>query len=1399
MTQAVHGTTPGATHGKKRDSHGKRESCRSLQSVSIALRRLLVAGVLSAVAVSMSVPASAQAEQGSSRHPLMSGRIDSGVAHSCAILPNGSLRCWGTSSHGQLGYGNTESIGDNETPASAGPVDLGAGRTAVATASGSFHSCALLDNGTVRCWGQGNLGQLGYGNTNDVGDNETPGSAGPVELGSGRTAVEMSAGEAYSCALLDNGTIRCWGFGTYGELGYGNKNDIGDDESPGSVGPVDLGAGRTAVTLSSGGGDTCAILDNGRMLCWGYGPSGGLGYGSTEHIGDNETPGSVGTLELGAGRTALAVSTAGNHTCVILDTGAVKCWGKGTEGQLGYGNTSDALNASTVGTVDLGAGRTAVAISTGINHTCALLDNGTVRCWGDGIYGQLGYGNMSDVGDNETPGSVGPVDLGAGRTAVALSSGQYFTCALLDNGTVRCWGEGYVGRLGYGNEERIGNDETPASAGPVDLGTGSGVLETAAGRTHTCARFANGTVRCWGEGTNGRLGYASTANVGDQANVGTAGTVNLGGQGAIQIATGEGDTCALFGDGTVRCWGLNNSGQLGYGNTESIGDNETPASVSSVSLGGSAVQIAVGANHNCALLANGTVRCWGLNSSGQLGYGNTESIGDNETPGSVGPVAFGGTAVRISAGGSHTCARLGEGTVRCWGLGTSGRLGYANTTTIGDNEAPSAAGAVGLGGSASLVAAGGSHTCATLANGTVRCWGLNSSGQLGYANTTTIGDNETPAAAGPVDLAGRNAVMVSTGELHTCALTNDHAVRCWGLGTSGRLGYANTTTIGDNETPGSAGAADLGGLSAIDVSAGGSHTCSALANGTVRCWGLNSSGQLGYGNTVSIGDNETPGSAGPVDFVDDPPVAVNDPATITEDASATSVNVLANDTDIDGGPKEVASKTDGTHGSVAITGEGTGLTYTPDANYCGPDAFTYELNGGSAATVSITVTCVDDPPVGVNDSATLAEDSSATVVDVLANDTDIDGGPREVASKTNGTHGTVAITGGGTGLTYTPNANYCGPDSFTYTLNGGSTATVAITITCVDDPPVARQRLRHPRRGRLRNGNRRLGQRHRHRRRSQDSQFENQRNARKRRDHRRRNGPHLHPRCQLLRRRLIHLHAQRGLHRDGLDHAHLRRRSAGRASTTPQPSTRTRAQRRSTSSPTTPTSTAGRGKSPRRPAEPTAASRSRAEAPKSPTPPTPTTAAPTRFTYTLNGGSTATVSITVACVDDPPVAVNDSATLAEDSSATVVDVLANDTDIDGGSKSVASKTNGAHGSVAIVGGGLGVSYTPDANYCGPDSFTYDTERRLSRHCLDHGDLRRRQPHCGQRRSHRQRGRRAQRRSTFSPTTPTSTAAPSRLPRRPTERTEPSRSPAAAPKSPTPPTPTTAAPTASPTR
>ena len=173
----------------------------------------------------------------------------------------------------------------------------------------------------------------------------------------------------------------------------------------------------------------------------------------------------MGPVDLGAGRTAIAITGGGNHTCAILDNGSVRCWGRGVNGRLGYGNTRNDRRRRNAGLGRAGRprrGRTAVAITAGGYHTCAILDNGTVRCWGDGGTGQLGYGNNKDIGDNEKPGSVGPVDLGAGRKADRDRAGYSHTCALLDNGKVRCWGPASTASSATATRGRSATTRRPA-------------------------------------------------------------------------------------------------------------------------------------------------------------------------------------------------------------------------------------------------------------------------------------------------------------------------------------------------------------------------------------------------------------------------------------------------------------------------------------------------------------------------------------------------------------------------------------------------------------------------------------------------------------------------------------------------------------------------------------------------------------------------------------------------------------------------------------------------------------------------------------------------------------------------------------------------------------------------
>ncbi len=466
---------------------------RRSSGVLLALLAASLVGV-PLVPTLVAVPPAAADGNETPGNPAAVEALTVGIAHVCALLDDGRVKCWGWNVAGQLGLGDLWDRGDGpgEMGDSLPAVDLGAGRTATAVSANGGHTCAVLDDGQIKCWGNNDYGELGLGDTWDRGDG--PGEMGDslpaVDLGAGRTATAVAAGGRHSCALLDNGVVKCWGRNDDGELGLGDTATRGD--GPGEMGDslpaVDLGADRTATAITAGNEPhTCALLDNGQVKCWGRNYYGELGLGDTATRGDG--PGEMGdslpAVDLGADRTATAI-TAGTdgHTCALLDNGQVKCWGGNGGGQLGSGDTAtrgdgpgemgDSLPA-----VDLGADRTATAVTAGLFHTCAVLDNGQIKCWGDNDQGELGLGDTATRGDG--PGQMGDslpaVDLGAGRTATAVGAGDYYTCALMDDSQVKCWGASGEGALGSGDGRAYG-------AQPGQMGDNLPVVDLGAGTTH---------------------------------------------------------------------------------------------------------------------------------------------------------------------------------------------------------------------------------------------------------------------------------------------------------------------------------------------------------------------------------------------------------------------------------------------------------------------------------------------------------------------------------------------------------------------------------------------------------------------------------------------------------------------------------------------------------------------------------------------------------------------------------------------------------------------------------------------------------------------------------------------------------------------------------------------------
>jgi alpha-tubulin suppressor-like RCC1 family protein len=341
--------------------------------------------------------------------------ISTGLIHTCALLDNASVKCWGFGSKGILGIDNATSMGrDSGEMALIPVVKLGTGRTATAISAGNYYNCVLRDNASVICFGDNQFGQSGIDNTTEMG--KTSGSMAlltGVNLGTGRTATAITTGYRHTCVILDNASVKCWGLNSSGELGIDNNTTAMGD-----------GSGEMAL---------------------------------------------IPVVNLGTGRTATAIDAGQNHTCVILDNASVKCWGQNTYGQLGIDNATTMGDGSgemaLIPVVNLGTGRTATAISAGNAHTCVILDNASAKCWGRNQYGQLGIDNATDMGDNSSEmAQLTSINLGTGRTATAISAGYYHTCARLDNTSVKCWGYNINGQLGIDNNTDMGDD-----AGEMDL------------------------------------------------------------------------------------------------------------------------------------------------------------------------------------------------------------------------------------------------------------------------------------------------------------------------------------------------------------------------------------------------------------------------------------------------------------------------------------------------------------------------------------------------------------------------------------------------------------------------------------------------------------------------------------------------------------------------------------------------------------------------------------------------------------------------------------------------------------------------------------------------------------------------------------------------------------------
>ena len=385
--------------------------------------------------------------------------------------------------------------------------------------------------------------------------------------------LSLVTGEWNTCALDSNQNVFCWGRNGNGQIGNGQTGTAACGTSGHKCKDIPTATndlGSDVISLAFGHQHACGLLDTGAVKCWGRNNAGQLGTSG----GDKDTP---QTINLGSGRTATSIYAGGHYTCAILDDASVKCWGQNDQGQLGIGSTSNTNTPTTINT--LGSGRTAVSLATAFDSVCALLDDGSVKCWGSDFDGQLGNGGTN--ADLSSPPSSA-INLGTSRTAKAITGGEFHFCAILDDDSIKCWGQGTDGKLGTGS---TGDRSTPTSTSG-SFASGRYAVAIDAGYDHTCVLLDNGDMTCWGSDADGQLGNGASSS--STVSSLSSNIISLGtGRTAISISAGGTHTCAQLDNGQLKCWGNRADGQVGdNGNFNNPSDRTSPSSVSSNNHGG---------------------------------------------------------------------------------------------------------------------------------------------------------------------------------------------------------------------------------------------------------------------------------------------------------------------------------------------------------------------------------------------------------------------------------------------------------------------------------------------------------------------------------------------------------------------------------------------------------------------------------------------------------------------------------------------------------------------------------------------------------------------------------------------------------------------------------------------
>ena len=766
--------------------------------------------------------------------------VSAGVNHGLALSSTGAVLAWGDNSSGELGTGGTN---NSATPVAVDSSTDSAlnGQTITAISAGNGFSLALSSSGTVLSWGNNSSGQLGTGGTSNSLVTVAVDSSTDSALYQ-KTVVAIAAGNAFAMALCSDGSVVAWGDNTYGELG--NSGTSGS-LTPVFVASSNFPTGSQVIAVAGGPGANTGLAlvaiasppqievqqPAGTNLVSG---STTASFGSPMVGSSNQltfTIVNAGMLELTNLAVAITGSGSSQFTAAALSTPTLGSGGTETF-TVTFRPTLAGLQSATLQVTsndpatpsfDLALSGTGTAFGsttfTSGTYVPIIVNANNFNPTGIPLNLALGYApavgtNLTVVNNTALSFIVGAFsNLAQGQVVSLTYNGvtYYFVANYYGgkgNDLVLQWAGAQAVAWGDNTYGQLGDGGTNSSIEPVAVNSsstsalyGQTIFALSAGRSHSLALCASGTVAAWGDNTFGALGTSGSAGSLTPVAVDSSTDSALSTKTVIAVSAGSDHSLALCSDGSVAAWGYGNDGELGYsgsGTANSLRPVAVDSSTDSALNSKTVVAISAGAFHNLALCSNGSVVAWGFNAYGQLG--------DDRTADSLVPVAvdssstsalFGKTVVAISAGASHSLALCSDGSVAAWGDNEYGELGnnstINSTAPVAVDKTPDSA----LNGKTVVaISAGGLHSLALCSDGTVVAWGYNAIGQLG--DSGTAGSLVPVAVDMSGVLAGRTVTAISGGVFDSLALCSDGGLAAWGWNFYGQLGDDDASHLFSN-------------------------------------------------------------------------------------------------------------------------------------------------------------------------------------------------------------------------------------------------------------------------------------------------------------------------------------------------------------------------------------------------------------------------------------------------------------------------------------------------------------------------------------------------------------------------------------------------------------------------